>query len=366
MKFIANPTDLSEALITVSKAISGKTNIPILEGVKMSASGDEVTLSATDLDLFIETRIKASVKMEGETVVTGKLFTEFVKKLVEVEEIELEKYSTSLVVRYKGNESEFQCMEDDTYPEIKTVSDENSFLVRERDLKEAIEGVIFCVSQEDTRPILKGCQIAVKGEEMTCAALDGYRLGITKSEVFNSTGDMSIVVLGKTLNEITKVFGDNDEKVKVAVQKNFVMFDMGHTKIITRLLEGDFIQYEKILPQTKNTEITVDKNALEAGLDRATIVAKNKKNYLKLTFSGGKIEINSASEVGRIRETVDAKQDGKDIEIAFNSRYLFDAFNRIKEDFIKIDLTGSNAPAVIKPVEGEKYIYLVLPLRMIG
>ena len=124
MKFIANSTELSEALITVSKAISGKTNIPILEGVKMSASGDEVTLSATDLDLFIETRIKASVKMEGETVVTGKLFTEFVKKLVEVEEIELEKYSTSLVVRYKGNESEFQCMEDDTYPEIKTVSDD--------------------------------------------------------------------------------------------------------------------------------------------------------------------------------------------------------------------------------------------------
>ena len=366
MKFIANSLELSDALITVSKAISGKSNIPILEGVKISACGDEVTLSATDLELFIETRIKANVKIEGETVVTGKLFTEFVKKLVEVEEIEIEKYSTSLVVRYNGNESEFQCMEDDTYPEIKTVSDENSFLVRERDLKEAIEGVIFCVSTEETRPILKGCQIAVKGEEMTCAALDGYRLGITKREIFNPTGDVSIVVLGKTLNEIVKVFDDREEKVKVAVEKNYVMFDMGHTKIITRLLEGDFIQYEKILPQSRNTEIVVNKNALEAGLDRATIVAKNKKNYLKMKFEGGKIEINSASEVGRIRETVDCKQEGKDIEIAFNSRYLFDAFNRIKEDFIKINLTSSNAPAVIIPVEGEKYVYLVLPLRMIG
>ena len=114
MKFIANSLELSDALITVSKAISGKSNIPILEGVKISACGDEVTLSATDLELFIETRIKANVKIEGETVVTGKLFTEFVKKLVEVEEIEIEKYSTSLVVRYNGNESEFQCMEDDT------------------------------------------------------------------------------------------------------------------------------------------------------------------------------------------------------------------------------------------------------------
>ena len=367
MKFICNPEELSQALSIVSKAISNKTNVPILEGIKIFVEGDTVTLTATDLELFIEKKIKATVSLEGEAVVTGKFFTEFIRKLNSFSQIEIEKLGVKLIVKYGENETEIQCLEEDTYPEIKNIGEDAGFSIKECDLKETLEKTIFCVAVDDSRPIPKGCLLDLKGDELTTVALDGFRLSICKCEVADAMGDAKIVVPGKILGEITRIFEDSDNVVKVRIQKNNVLFDLGHTKITTRLIEGEYIQYEKIIPANSNSQIVVEKGALESGLDRASLIARNKKNnYLKLSISNGNVNISSNSDLGSIKENVACSLEGKDIDIAFNSKYLFEAFNKIKEDFIKISFIGSNAPAVVTPTDGEKYKFIILPVRLLG
>jgi len=351
MKFICGTKELSDALNIVCKAISGKANIPILEGIKMSAYGDEVTLMATDLELYIRTKIKADIKLEGETVVTGRIFADFMRKVSD-DEVTVEKYSSTLSV----NVSEFQCMDDDAYPEPRAIGGENGFTAKDKELKEVIDGVIFCASQDDTRAILRGCKFSIEGDELVAVALDGFRLAVTRCRVFGVTG------------EPVKIIGEDDMDVRVTADKNQVLFDLGSTLITTRLLEGEFYQYRKIVPQSSpGTSVMVNKEALTTSLDRASLVAKNKKNYVKLSVSGNTISIDSASEQGKIHESVACSAvEGKDLDIAFNTRFLFDAFSRIKEDFIKLSFYSSTAPALILPKEGDKYLYLVLPVRLVG
>ncbi|MBO5773398.1 MAG: DNA polymerase III subunit beta [Clostridia bacterium] len=368
MKFICNTEEFANATSTVSKAIAAKPNIPILEGIKLSVEGDVVTISATDLELFIETKIKASVKIEGECVVNGKFLNEFVKKLTYLDEIELEKLGNSLSIKYGDNETEIQCLEEDTYPEIRKVSDEVFFKVKEGDLKEAIDAISYCVAQDDNRPILKGILLDLAGETLTTVALDGYRLGYAKCEVVDSSkGEYKIIIPGKTLAEISKILEEGDKIIKVTMQKNIVLFDLGNTIITTRLIDGDYIDYKKLIPTTFTTHITIEKDALMSGLDRASLVAKkHKHNYLKLSISGNVMEINSNSDISKIRETVNCALEGKDLDIAFNSRFLADALNKIKEDFIDFKFSGATSPTIIVPKEGDKFLYMVLPIRMLG
>ncbi|HIU59852.1 MAG TPA: DNA polymerase III subunit beta [Candidatus Stercoripulliclostridium merdigallinarum] len=367
MKFICGTKELSDALNIVCKAISGKANIPILEGIKMSAYGDEVTLMATDLELYIRTKIKADIKLEGETVVTGRIFADFMRKVSD-DEVTVEKYSSTLSVNYGENVSEFQCMDDDAYPEPRAIGGENGFTAKDKELKEVIDGVIFCASQDDTRAILRGCKFSIEGDELVAVALDGFRLAVTRCRVFGVTGEPDVVIPAKNLQEIVKIIGEDDMDVRVTADKNQVLFDLGSTLITTRLLEGEFYQYRKIVPQSSpGTSVMVNKEALTTSLDRASLVAKNKKNYVKLSVSGNTISIDSASEQGKIHESVACSAvEGKDLDIAFNTRFLFDAFSRIKEDFIKLSFYSSTAPALILPKEGDKYLYLVLPVRLVG
>lgn len=367
MKFTCNPLALSDALNIVSKAIPNKPTIPILEGIKILAEGSTLILTATDMEMFIEKKITSEIFLEGELVVSGRIFTDFIRKLSDLDSITIEKVGENLNIHYSDNETTIQCLNDDTYPEIRQIDDDSYFVIKEGDLKQTLERAIFCVAVEDSRPILKGCLIEVKDSLLTAVALDGYRLAVTKCGVAEYKGDIKMIVPGKNLNEIIKVLGEGEDNIKVNIQKNNIMFDMGHTRITARLMEGEFLQYEKIIPITNQTSIVINKEEIESGLGRASLIARDmKNNYSKLSISNNRIIIKSNSEVGNFRETVSCKQEGKDLEIAFNSRFLFDAFNKIKEDYIRIDFNGSSAPALITPMEGERFKYIILPVRMIG
>jgi DNA polymerase-3 subunit beta len=368
MKFVCNPLALSEALNIVSKAIPNKPTIPILEGINIYAQGTTLTLTATDMEMFIEKKMPAEILLEGELVVSGRIFTEFIRKLTDLDTISIEKVGNNLLnIHYAENETTIQCMNEDTYPEIRQIDDDSYFTIREGDLKDTLERTVFCVAVEDSRPILKGCLIEVKDAVLTAVALDGYRLAITKCSVKEYHGDIKIIIPGKNLSEITKVLTDSDDIIKVNIQKNNIMFDLGHTRITARLMEGEFLQYEKIIPVSKQTSVVVNKTEIENGLGRAFLIARDmKNNYSKLSIGNGMITIKSNSEVGNFRENVICKTEGKDLEIAFNSRFLFDAFNHIKEDYIRIEFNGSCAPALILPLEGEKFKYIILPVRLVG
>ena len=363
MKLHCEGLDLSSAILKVIKAISNKTPNAVLEGIKLTAKGDYLTLLATDTELFIEKTIRAEVLEEGEVLVQGKLFNELVKKL-EDEQIELSSEENSLKVRYGDSVGYIQTMNIDDFPKINKNISENSFTLSQKDFKDLINMTAFSCSQDDSRPILKGCKIEVEEGSVKCVALDGFRLAVCKKELAHSTGNFGAIVPSRTLLEITRLLERDEDTVTVVIQKNMLMVEVMSTVLISRLLEGEYLNYKQIIPNEFLTILRASKNQLLSSVERAAIVARGMKNLIKLDIREGNINISANSELGKVEENVLINLEGKDLLIAFNSKYLTDILRVIEDDHIYMYLNSSIAPCVIKPYNGDDYLYLILPIRI--
>ncbi len=366
MKLICQGNELSDALAKVVKALPVKRTNPILDGIKLTASGDTLTLFATDLELAIEKKINARVLLEGEIVVPGKLFADYAKK-IEDEEIEIDGTDeTKLTLRYLDSAVNIRCLNKDEYPLFKEVSTENSFVALKKDFKEIISKVIFNVAVDEARPSLRGVCLNIKTDEIEAVASDGYRLALAKATIQNNGIVDKIVVPAKSMAELNRLIDDGDETVAVYVEKNYIMVDLFHTKIVTRLISEDYINYEKIIPGVFTTEVTVDKNLFEKSIDRVAIMNRTeKKSYVKMEIKEDSINLNAHSEEGDVNEKITIGLKGKDLTIGFNSKYLIDCMRAIEEPFVKLNFTTSTAPGIIKG-DTENWLYLILPLRVIG
>ncbi len=358
--------ELSDAFLKVSKAISNKVTNPILEGIKISAEDNELTLSATDTDLSIEKKIKADIKVEGETVVPGKFITEFVKKLSN-SDIELEvNEKNQLLIRYDGNESVIQCYNPVEYPGFKKLKTDEWFGVSQKDLKTLISKTIFSVAMDDSRPILKGVLFDIDQKEINAVALDGYRLAKVKKKVSTNI-KKQIVIPTRSLNEISKLLEDSDEIINIYIDANAIMIDTADTKIISRLLEGDFVNYKQIIPMNYETFVIVNKNQLEDALERVSLLSKiGQNNFVKFDIKESSLNLTSNSEIGNIKEKISAVLNGKDVTIAFNPRFILESLKANSEEFVKLCLNTASNPCVIVPTEGDEFLYLILPVRMFG
>lgn len=358
--------ELSDAFLKVSKAISNKVTNPILEGIKISAEDNELTLSATDTDLSIEKKIKADIKVEGETVVPGKFITEFVKKLSN-SDIELEvNEKNQLLIRYDGNESVIQCYNPVEYPGFKKLKTDEWFGVSQKDLKTLISKTIFSVAMDDSRPILKGVLFDIDQKEINAVALDGYRLAKVKKKV-SANIKKQIVIPTRSLNEISKLLEDSDEIINIYIDANAIMIDTADTKIISRLLEGDFVNYKQIIPMNYETFVIVNKNQLEDALERVSLLSKiGQNNFVKFDIKESNLNLTSNSEIGNIKEKISAVLNGKDVTIAFNPRFILESLKANSEEFVKLCLNTASNPCVIVPTEGDEFLYLILPVRMFG
>ena len=365
MYFKCDGLDLSEAINKVIKATSTKTTAPILEGIKLSAHNDSLVLSATDLELSIQKTIKAEVISDGETVVPGKLFSEYLRKLTN-EQISFElNDKNQLKISYTDSVGYIQCMDVVEFPEIKNVDKEAYFEVSKNVLKGLINKVLFAVATDDSRPILKGIKFEIINKEIKLVALDGYRLSIASQKVNNATDDFTFVVPGRSLSEISKML-EGDEIVKVYIHSNNLMLDMEDTVVTTRLLEGQFINYKQILSTNFTTTVTINKSQLEDAIERASILSKvDKNNLVKFDIKENVLTLTSDSEIGNVKENITVAMKGSDITIAFNSKYFTDCLRAVDDEFIKINFTNAILPCIITPSEGEEYLFLILPVRMI-
>ncbi len=370
MQVLCDGLDLSDAVLKVSKAIASKTTNPILEGIKLVAEDNELTLLATDLELSIEKKIRAEVKEEGETVVPGRFFSEFVKKLTN-EKIELSlNEKNGLKIKYVDSEGFIQCYTTEEYPSFKTLNTNDYFGITKKDFKNLINKAIFSVAIDDSRPILKGCLLEIGKDIVKSVTSDGYRLSLVREVVSFSNIETSCIVPDKSLREISKLLDDSDEIVNVYVQKNFLMVDLKDTKVITRLLEGDFLNYSQIINSSScDTVITVNKSQLEDSLERASLLSKiGQNNLVKFDIKEDNLCLTSNSEIGNIKEKINIVLEGKDLVIAFNARYFLEAFRAVENEFVKINFSSPTNPCTITPIDGDKeeFLYLILPVRMIN
>lgn len=367
MKIICDGADLSDAVLKVSKGTSNKTTNPILEGIKVAAEEDFVTLSATDLELSIEKTIRGMVQIEGEMVVPGKFFCEYIKKLNN-EQIELSLDEKSVLsIKYTDSVGKIQCLNASEFPQIKQLDDCGYFEMNEKDLKALISKSIYAVATEDVRPILKGVKLEVTDNTITAVALDGYRLAVVKKTVVGSSGNLSCIVPARSLNEISKLLGDEDKVIRVNVGKNFMMVDIDNTKMTTRLLEGDFINYKQIIPTDFNTHLVLNKDQLLDGLERASLLSRvDRNNLVKFEIVDKVMKLSSKSEIGDIKENITISLRGNDLNIAFNARYFTEALRAVTDEFLKLEFTSSVSPCIIQPNEGDEFLYLILPVRIMN
>lgn len=363
MKIVCEGIELSDALGKVVKACSTRTTNPILETVKLSAENDGLSLLATDGEISILKKIKAEVFEEGAVCVPGKYFAEFIKRL-EREQISLSTEGETLLIEYADSQSTLQVLPAADFPAIDTDVDENKVALTAKDLKELIAKTTFCCAQDDSRPILKGCLIEAKEGIIRFTALDGYRLAVCRKNLVSMRGDLKIVCPGRTLNEIARMLGGDEEIIELCVGRNIVLVNIDDTVLTSRLYEGEFVNVTNIIPRDFASEILVDRAVLDESVDRASVLARTDKGSLILfDIREDSMDITSNTSIGRVEENVKILLEGKDSNIALNCKYVSECLNAIADEKIRIGMNGAVSPCVITPAEGDGFLYLILPVR---
>lgn len=363
MKVICEGLDMSDAALKVVKACATRTTVPVMECIKLSAKNDGITLTATDGEISIQKKIKAEVCEEGDVCVPGRYFCDFIKKLEGVQ-ITLYCENSRMEITYADSQTSMQVLSAEDFPRIDLDINENSFVIKTDELKRLIEATSFCCASDDSRPILKGCQIVIKGNDVCVTALDGFRLATASGKVIRSSGDMEIVCPARTLNEIEKMLPSGDGETELKVQRGTILICVDDTVLTSCLYNGDFIKKDNIIPKTFITEVTVDKNLLKASIERAAILVRSDKNSLIIfDISQGKIEISSNSEIGNVNEPVKAEVEGKDLRIAMNSKFINEAMNALTEDEVVLSFNNQVQPFICENKQNKDVLYLILPVR---
>lgn len=367
MRFACPKDDLINGVNIVQKAMATKSPMPILEGVYIDASKEAIKLICNDMVMAIETVVGAHVWDEGKVVLPGRIFTEFVRKLPNGEvEIEADE-NLRVTIRCMGVRTTLQGFSAKEYPILPTIEDVKPIEIKEKVFKEMIRQTIFAVSIDDTRPILTGTLLEIENGEMNLVALDNYRLALRKESLEKGGENQSVVVPGKSLNEIAQVLNNSDRVISLVLTKHHFLVDMGYTRMVSRILEGEFFKYRQILPSDAQTRVKISLKDFTESVERASLMAKESKNNLiRVQVENEKISITANAEVGNFYEELMVYQEGKELEIAFNAKYLIDALKNLDEDEIYLNFTTNVSPCVIKPIEGDKFFYLILPVRVIN
>lgn len=362
MKFICDGSSLSEAVIKTSKACAVRTTAPIMECLKISALSDKIILLATDGELSIRKSLKAEVFEEGEICVPGKLFADFIGKLSEIE-VTVQTGERGMEIIYGDSVSNMQTLPAEDFPAINFEVGESSFVMKSEALKRIISGTSFCCAQDDSRPILKGCLFELK-DRLEVTALDGYRLALSQAEILSKTNEMNLICPARTLVEITRIIAEGQEEVTVYTQGGTLLVNAGDMTLVSRLYQGEFIRKENVIPQSFASEVILPRMELIASVERAAIVIRGDKNNLvTLEIGGNTVKITSASDLGKVEESVKGIFKGKDITISMNAKFLLEALRALEEEEVVLSLNSPVSPFILQNRDRKDSLYLILPVK---
>ena len=370
MKIICEKEKILKALNSVTKAVANKTTMPILEGILIQTNDGEVKLTTYDLEIGIEYIIDADVKEQGATVVNAIMFSEIIRKLPDTDiNISLNE-NNLLVIECEGSLYKLATMNPEEFPELPQITVENSIEIEQNTLKEMIRKTIFAVSTEENRPIFTGCLFEIKNNKLNVVAVDGFRLAWKSKFLQNSVNDFTAVIPGRTLNEVNKIILDSFDTIKIGVAKNQALFEMENCKLVTRLLDGEFLNYSSVIPENWETRIRVNRNNLSNCFERISLISassieKEKKYPVKVSIEIGKVIISCTNQTGDAKEAMYVSTEGQNLEAGFNPKYFLDALRAIDDEEIFVDFGTSISPCIIRPVEESgDYIYMILPIRL--
>ena len=380
MKIKISKDALNEAIQDVSKAISNRTTIPILNGIKFEADADGVMLTASDAEISIQSFIPAekdgntavAVEQPGSVVFPAKFFAEIVRKLP-TEEIDIE-IKENFIAWIRSGMAEVQIvgLDPEEYPLLPQIEKNRVISIASDLLKTMIRQTSFAVAVTETSPILTGVLWSLDGDRLKLTACDRLRMASREAGIHNEHQERfhDIVIPGKSLNELAKLLPDQNSLVDIYVADNQVMFKIDTVSFYTRILDGTYPDMSKLIPQSFQTELTVNTKKLTDAIDRAYSLSREEKtNIVKLALQDDRmIEISSSlSELGKVTEQLDVHQrSGENITVSFNSRYMLDALKAIDSDFVRIGFRGATQPIFIKPEDHSNMVHIIMPYRTAG
>ena len=364
MKFSCERSDLLTAVNTAAKAASSKSPIPALEGILIETGMDSVKLTGYDLKKAIYTKAAASVFENGSIVLGARIFGDIIRALPDgMVTVKSEGLNVSITC---GN-SDFSIIGSDAadYPELPAIESEGAVSLPQDILSEMIRQTIFAVSDNESRPVYTGELFEISGDELTVVSVDGYRLALRKEKVEGAGEDCSFIVPGTALSDLEKLCSATDEPVSIALGNKHISFTIGDTVLLSRRLEGEFLNYKKTVPSSFGVEVTADRSFLQRTVERVSLIIDDKiKNPLRCTFGAGEIRIVCATALGKAEDTCMVDGDGGEMEIGFNNRYLLDALKAAPADEVKVCLNSGSSPCIILPCEGDSFLYMILPVRL--
>lgn len=366
MRFICDRSKLSEALLNVSKAVSDRSTIPSLESIKFDLEENTLKLTGYDLELGIRTSLEVKSTDKASFLAGSRLFSEMVRKMPEGSiEIILDD-NMMLTIKQDDTEYSMNALPADDYPELPGKESSEPISIAQSVLKSMIVQTKFAASQLDIKPILKGELFEIGEGKAVLAAIDGYRLAV-RYEPIGFEGSTSFVVPAKNLDEVAKLLSDEDDCVcNMFLAKKHIIFEVGNYLVSSRLLEGEFHPYKNAIPSGHTTEIVIERTKLINTLERCMLLISEKSpSPVRCRFENGQLRIKCHTpSVGRINDSLDVEMTGNPIEIGFKCRYFLDPLKAVSDEKVKLQIGGNLQPMKIVPLEGDKYIYLVLPVRL--
>lgn len=366
MKFSCEKALLQSAIATSARATAPKSSIPALEGILLECDS-ELRLTGYNLETGIRTVVPADVAEGGSLVLSARLFGDIIRRLPD-DMVSITTEGLTVHIQCGVSQFHIQGIDPEEFPELPSVEPLNALVLSQALLSDMIGRTIFAVSQNDGRPILTGSLFEVVEGRLTVVSVDGQRLALRREKLEQAPDqDFSFVVPGVALNEVRSICGDGEESVSITTGSRHILFRIGSTLLVTRRLEGEFLNYRQTIPQNNAVALEADCADLQRSIDRASLIINDKlKSPLRCKFDDGVLSITSKTAIGSAFDTCPITGDGKGLEIGFNNRFLMDAVKAAPAQRVRLELNTATSPCLILPLEGEpaNFLYMVLPVRL--
>lgn len=367
MKITCSKTELCNALRIVSKAIASKPQSPILSGIFMKTTENQLELQATNYELSFISRLPATIDEPGQMTLAGHYILEVISKMPG-EQVSLSLPVGEKMVTIQSDKATFKLlsMEAAEFPQIQPISGNIHFQLKDALLRKLIQKTVFACSNEDSRPVFTGCSLSIKEHQVMMVATNTHRLSVMQTQIDESQGNINIIIPAKILSELAHTLNsDVPQPITVTCSPNQISFQTPDTYMSSRLIEGQFPSFDNIIPASFATHVKVKRELLAQSLERVSLISRvSNYNVVKLYFTDGNIHLSAHDpEVGNADDDIPAELNGPDLHIAFNVDYLKDVLRSMDSEVIRIGFNREISPAVLQEEDTDEFLYIVTPVR---